>query len=686
MSTQDGKQLEIVTPLGKDVLLLEGFRGTEELGRLFRFELDLLSEEESIDPRGIVGKQVTFRVNHEDDTPRWFTGYVSRFSWRGSGARLSRWSAEVVPGLWFLTRTSDCRIWQQQVVPDILDAIFADHGDWLTVRTNLQSSHPELEYCVQYRETDFSFISRLMEKEGIVYFFRHDRDTLETILTDNSSDWMECRDGQIEGVSSFADTGRTGLLSSWSHDWNFRSGRHSERDYNFETPTADLLVTSKGRGGFDGADKLELFEYPGEYADKDDGGIAARRRMEEEEVSTEETHGGGMCRSFSPGGVFTYSGQRYLLTKVTHTAKLPAGAYETDGTATGGFEYTNTFSCIPAETPFRSARTTPKPVIAGAQPAIVVGPADEEIHPDEYGRVKVQFYWDRYGQNDDKSSCWIRVAQSHAGPKWGSMDLPRIGEEVIVGFYEGDPDRPIITGRVYNGLNKPPFDLPTQKTRTGIRSKTHKGEGYNEISVDDTDDGEQIRIHGEKNMSTEVGNNLTEHVKVDRNRTVDNDETVKIANNKSLDVGVNKKVSVGADHTETVGANQAVTVGSNQTTSVGANQTNTVASSQSNSVGMTKTESVGVMSNENVGMMKTTNVGVAYSIISGAVMNTAVGFVSAEEVGMTKKIIVGSKLEVVVGASKLTMDAGGKVTIEGTEFLFSAKGNVKINGSIIDLN
>jgi type VI secretion system secreted protein VgrG len=290
----------------------------------------------------------------------------------------------------------------------------------------------------------------------------------------------------------------------------------------------------------------------------------------------------------------------------------------------------------------------------------------------------VQFHWDRYGKKDDNSSCWIRVSQIHAGSGWGYMDIPRVGEEVIVSFLEGDPDRPIITGRVYNAENMPPFSLPDGKTRRGNKTKTYKGSGYNEMSMDDTPGKEQIRIHGQYNMNTVVGNDLTEHVKVNRTRKVDNDEQVTVGNNKA--------VAVGTNHTEKVGSNQAVTVGSNQTTSIGANQTNTVASNQSNSVGMNKTESVGVMSNEMVGMMKTTNVGVAYSIISGSAMNTAVGFVSAEEIGMTKKIIVGSKLEIVVGASKLTMDAGGKVTIEGTEFLFSAKGNVKINGAIIDLN
>jgi type VI secretion system secreted protein VgrG len=317
---------------------------------------------------------------------------------------------------------------------------------------------------------------------------------------------------------------------------------------------------------------------------------------------------------------------------------------------------------------------------------VVVGPKGEEIYTDEHGRVKVQFHWDREGRHDENTSCWIRVSQSHAGRGFGGIDVPRIGEEVIVSFVEGDPDRPLITGRVYHKESVPPFALPGEKTRSGIKTKTYKGSGYNELSMDDTPGKEQIRIHGQYNMDSVIENDETHKIGKNRTKSIGVDEVMTIGNNQKLKVGVNKTVDVGTDHTETIGANQNIKIASNQVTKIGANQTTTVASNQSNSVGSAKTETVGMMSNEMVGVMKTTNVGVAYSIISGAAMNTAVGFVSAEEVGMTKKIIVGSKLEIIVGASKLVMEAGGKVTIEGTEFLFSAKGNVKINGSIIDLN
>jgi type VI secretion system secreted protein VgrG len=323
----------------------------------------------------------------------------------------------------------------------------------------------------------------------------------------------------------------------------------------------------------------------------------------------------------------------------------------------------------------------------------------QEIVVDDHARVKVQFHWDRYGKQDVDSSCWIRVSQTHAGKGWGVVDIPRKDEEVIVSFLDGDPDRPIITGRVYNGENQVPFGLKgagdnnKNKTRRGNTTKSYGGGGYNEMTMDDTDGQEQIRIHGQNNMDTTVQNDQTLTVNNNRTKTIANDETNSIGNNRSTEVAV--------DHTEKVGSDQKVTVGSKQSVTVGT----------------MKNETVGMMSNEMVGIAKTLNVGAVYSVVTGA-MNTAVGYKMAEEIGFSKTVLVGSDyslkvgsdhsvkvgknyslnvsdavaveagdvVEIKCGASKLRLESGGKVTIEGTEFLFSAAGSVKINGSIIDLN
>jgi type VI secretion system secreted protein VgrG len=380
------------------------------------------------------------------------------------------------------------------------------------------------------------------------------------------------------------------------------------------------------------------------------------------------------------------TGKSYIVTSVRHFMD-GSNQYTTGGSqASEGYE--NDFTCIPAEAPLRPMQESPRPRVQGPQTAVVVGPAGEEIYTDEHGRVKVQFHWDREGQKNENSSCWMRVSQVHAGQGWGMMDLPRIGEEVIVSFLEGDPDRPIITGRVYNGQNMPPFALPAGKTRRGNMTKTYKGAGFNEMSMDDTPGKEQLRVNAQYDMNSnvnhdqtlDVGNNQTEKVAVDRTREVGNNETVT--------VGVNKSVKVGTNHDETIGSNQSI------------------------NVGVMKNEMVGVMSNEVVGVAKTTSVGVGYALTVGAAKNEAVGFISAEQVGLNKTVLVGnnqahtvgnqcsldvgtdlkitagSKIEIACGGCSIVMDSGGKMTISASsECVINGGGaTIVMKSGIIDLN
>ena len=539
--TQDKAPIAVETPLGKDKLLLEGFSGTEELGRLFRFDLDLLSPEESIDPKEIVGKKVSFRVNHSDGSPRWFCGYVSRFARVGQGKRVTRWRAEVVPGLWFLTRTSDCKTFQDATVPDIASMVLGEFSSRVDVQNSLHGRYTPWEYCVQYRETDFNFVSRLLEHEGISYFFKHDKTTLTTVLADGASAYAECHDSQVEGVSSFGSESSPGLLSTWTQEWSLRSGQFAQRDYNFKTATTDLVVTVRGKPGFEGASDLEVYDYPGEYEKTSDGTADLKRRIEAEEVAAHTVRGSSGCRSFSPGYTFKDAdGTKYLLTAVSHSASI-RGAYES-GAADGEFVYVNTFSAIPADVPFRPERSTPKPMVGGSQTAVVVGKSGEELDTDEHGRIKVQFHWDRLGKKDEKSSCWVRVAQSIAGPGWGAQFIPRIGQEVVVSYLEGDPDQPLVTGVVYNSQNKPPYSLPDNKTQSGFRSRSSKGGGdktCNEIRFEDKKGAEEVLLHAEKDFKREVEND--DHLEVGFLKKDPGSRTVKVFN----------------DHTETIGCAQA---------------------------------------------------------------------------------------------------------------------------------
>ncbi len=707
-ATQDHRDMSVATPLGKDALLLTRFHGEEGISRPFQLQLEMLSQDPGIQPQDLVGKNITLCLRCRNGQKRYFNGHVSRF---GAGAMtpsgdFRKYRAEVVPWFWFLGRTTDCRIFQNKSVPDIIQQVFQDLGFSDFSLSGLQGNYPERVYCVQYRESDLNFACRLMEEVGIYYYFTHEDGKHTMILADSTSGYQWCQEREVRFEATRSSSPDEDRITTWEHCYEFRSGRLAHTDYNFETPSNKLMATESSAVNLPNNKNFELYEFPGAYEDVGQGRRLARVRIEEEEVPYDTVEAESTCRTFSAGHKFTYkdyqiaseSGQTRVITTIKHFAIEPS-AYETVGEAEAQDEqepiYRNEFSCVPESVCFRPARVTPKAVVQGVQTAVVVGPDGEEIYPDEFGRVKVQFHWDREGKRDENSSCWIRVSQTHAGQGWGYIDLPRIGEEVIVDFLEGDPNRPIITGRVYNGELMPPFKLPDEKTRRGNSTKTHKGSGFNELSMDDTPGKEQVRVHGQYNMDTRVENDETHSIGMNRTADVGVNEQMSVGNNQTLTVGANKTVQVGANHTEMVGGNQLVTVGGNQTTSVGANQTNIVAAM--------KNELVGANSNEMVGAVKSTSVGAVYALSVGAAMNTAVGFVSSEEIGAKKSIVVGSKMKVNVGselkitagakieiscgASKITMDAGGKIMISGTDVTMRAgAGKVNIDpGGIITI-
>lgn len=703
--TQAGRALALGTPLGPDALLLEKVSGVEAISELYRFALDLLAEPDTdVSFERVLGRaaRVDFRVGGE--TARAVHGVVSRLSQgaevRGPGGDVTfvRYRAVLVPRVWFLTRRAQSRVFQQVSVPDILAAVF----DGFDRRAHLVGTYEKRDYCVQYRETDFAFASRLMEEEGIFYHFEQGADGETLVLGDHPA-----AHPKVAGPASLTyDTVRggnrpEGRVLSWEKSQEVRSGRVTLRDHSFEVAHQDLEAQAKVQpaarvGGVEhslaagGADGLELYDYPGGYAQRFDGvgpgGVdrddirhvftdnarTARVRMEQEAARGLEVGGGSDCRHLAAGHAFALARHfnadgEYVLTRVEHAGDL-------DGVYTGGAagaSYTNTFRCLPAGLPYRPARTTPRPVIHGTQSAVVVGPPGEEIFTDKYGRVKAQFPWDRDGKHDADSSCWVRVSQVHAGKGWGGIDVPRVGEEVVVAFEEGDPDRPIVIGRVYNSREMPPFDLPGKAMVSGLKSNTYPGGGgSNEFSMDDTKGAERMYVHAQFNQDEVVENDQTSHVKNNRAKTVDVDETTTIGNNRAERVGVDETVTVGANRTHTVGADHKEEIGANM----------------SRSVGGSKSESVGMSSTETVTLAKAVSVGGAMALSVGGVMNTAVGVASFEEVGLVKKVVVGQSFEIVCGAARIVLEASGKVTIEGSEFLFKASGDVKVQGSVIDLN
>jgi type VI secretion system secreted protein VgrG len=515
--------LTVSSPLGEDVLLLTAFTGTEEISRPFQFQLELLSANDAIAPAAVVGQPITWAVHNFDDEPRFFHGYVNRFVAGGRTLRdLRAYRADVVPWLWFLTQTADCRIFQNRTAADIIKAVFDDLR-FPDYRLALTRPLRRRDYCVQYRETAFQFVSRLMEEEGIFYFFKHEDGKHTLVLADSHVAYADCKEGAVEfGGGDLAPN----QISAWEHRYEFRPGKWTQTDYNFETPSSSLLTSTDTVVKLPQIDRYEMFDYPGLYYNKAaDGRPITKIRMEAEETPHDVVTGASTCCTFTPAGKFRLAGhecqaeeQTYVLTSVRHSGTDPT--YQLNGDVTG---YSNTFTCIPAAVPFRPARVTPKPVVGGPQTAVVVGPKGTEIYTDKYGRIKVQFFWDRRGKRDENSSVWMRVAQIAAGKRWGAAFWPRIGQEVVVEFLEGDPDRPLITGSVYNAEQMPPYDLPTDQTQSGIKTRSSRegnDNNFNELRFEDRKGHEEIVLHAERNLSESVEVDQTIHVYHNRSLTV----------------------------------------------------------------------------------------------------------------------------------------------------------------------
>ena len=562
--SQENRSVSIGTVFGDDTLVIKSMKGTEQLGRLYQFSLVLLSENPDIEFDEIIGTNATIRLETGNE-PRLFNGFISRFSLSGfEGGFTARYTATLVPWTWFLTRVSDCRIFQNMSVPDIIKEIIGDYG-FSDIKDKLSGSYKPWEYCVQYRETAFNFISRLMEKEGIYYYFEHEDGKHIMVLADGPSSHETCCDPvPFRPREAGTKTGNH-VVNEWMVEKQVLPGAFAHRDFNFQKPKSTLESAHNIPREHPMAD-FEIYDYPGEFMESGDGDKYASIRMQELQSAYNVSRGGGLTRFLLPGGKFELSdfpredqNREYLLTQIQH--QIVADDY-TPGKVSYTPVYQCTFRAIPSDSQFRSLRSTAQPQISGPQTAMVTGPSGEEIHTDPHGRVKVQFHWDRDGSYNENSSCWVRVSQNWAGKKWGAFFLPRVGQEVIVEFLEGDPGRPIITGRVYNGENKPPYDLPSEKTKSTIKSNSSKGGGgFNEIRFEDKKDEEQLFIHAQKNMDVRVLNDHYELVKNDQHYIVENDQRTHVQNNRSE--------TVDQDHMEEIGKDRHVKVAGKEAKEVG---------------------------------------------------------------------------------------------------------------------
>lgn len=626
---------------------------------------------------------------------RYFHGIIRSFKHTGMNGRFHIYETELVPSLWLLSIKHNCRIFQDMKLQDIVGKILQESG----ITSDLYEFRLAQEdifnkFNVQYNETDLHFISRLLEKEGIFYFFEHYEDKHVLVFCDTDAYYQDIKgDTSIPFNSGGLASANKISISSFDYSDRMRPGVLTHTNYNFKTPSMKLETDFKSE--YNNTDEpFEVYTYPGSYGKTERGDRLAKIRLETMAALKEKGRGVSNCVLLTCGATFELIGhdvqefnQEYFLFGVTHGGSQPGALKElAPEDATPG--YSNAFMVIPSSVTYRPELRHGKPVVPGLLSAIVTGPKGEEIWPDEYGRVNVQFHFDREGKMDEKSSCWLRTMQFWNGTTWGSQFIPRIGDEVLVSFINGDMDYPIITGSVINEAKQPNYSLPANKTQSGIRTRSTPGgtaANFNELRFEDKMGSEEVYLQGEKDWNILIKN--------DKGQRVGHDETLTVGNNRMKSVGVNQTVSIGANHTETIGAN--------------------------------KTETVTINKAETIGIAKELTIGGLYQVTVGAAMNETVGGAKAEEVGLTKAVIVGAHMtekvignraitvgknmsttvtqnstlkaksivleaddEIVfkTGSATISMKSSGEIIIKGTSITETASGEIVIKGAKTSIN
>jgi type VI secretion system secreted protein VgrG len=689
-------------------LRFESMSASSGLSALGEMRLNLISEKPDLKPEDLLGKPACVAMTQRDESKRYFHGYVTRFGISTHRGHHYGYQATVRPWLWFLTRTADCRIFQDETALDIVKKVFSDHGiasfEFKTFR-----SYRKWSYCVQYRESDYNFVARLLEHEGIYWYFKHSDSAHTLVLVDSQS-----AHDSAPGCASlpYLNVGATAgheleYISNWTFAREIKTGAVVMTSYDFERPSTSLKVKTVDPCEHELAD-YEVFDFQGEYIQLADGTQLTENRVDEIQTRFEVLRGSSNAYGIACGHLLKMTrhpredqNAEYLITSETIDAQLSTG--QGDGSGQG---YHCSFSAIPSSQQFRPPRRTPKPFVQGPQTAVVVGPSGEEIFTDKYGRVKVQFHWDRYGTKNEKSSCWTRVSSPWAGKSFGFVQVPRIGQEVVVDFLEGDPDQPLITGRVYNAEQMPPWELPANATQSGVLTRSSKGGAYanaNALRFEDKKGAEQLWLHAEKNQDIEVENDETHwvghdrtkavdhdetvHVKHDRTETVDNNETITIGVDRTEKVGNNEKISIGVNRTEDVGANEDIKIGVNRTEQVGANESITIGSNRTITIGGSETATVMLQRTHTVGINETITVGAAQEVSIGALQAVTIGAAQTITVGgnqstsvsAARSIAVGTALSTKVGADEAREVGGGRATKIGKDDAYKIGKNLVID-------
>ena len=719
-----GRDTLITGPLPDGALLLETFQGKETLGTPYRYDLTLLSEDHDIPVEKVLGQSLTVQLKLDTGDPRFFNGIVTYFAKLGVSMRHTRYVAVLNPKLTLFDCARDCRIFFQEKTPALAAEVLSLRGFTDVESGSLKGDYPKREYCVQYRETDFNFVQRLFEEEGIYYFFKHESGKHTLVLADSAT-----AHAKVPGYETVLYLPKERKQArEEEHFWSLSvagslyAGKFTVvRGYDYtKARTSATLVEQKTSQAPQPGSDFEDYDYPGGLSEQPAAEAEAAVRVESSHVANTLIEVEGNTMGLGVGNLVTLKKplsaddefnpfwsqddfkNEYLITSASYS--ISVNQYETGDVAASDEPFKATYTLLDSQSPFRPTRNATKPRIEGPQTALVVGPGGDEIYTDKFGRVKVQFDWDRLGKHDERASCWVRVAQVWAGKQWGAMHIPRIGHEVMVEFLDGDPDRPIITGRVYNTDCMPPYTLPDNKTQSGIKSHSSKGgaaSNFNELRFEDLKGKEEVYLQAEKDLNVLVKNDETRVVGHDESRSVGHDRVKKVGHDETSTIDGNRTEAVGKDETitihggrsETVDKDESITISGGRTESVGKDESLSIGGSRSETVGKNQTISVGGARSKTVGKSETitiagarkTDVGKADELTVGAGRKQTI--TGDDQVTVSKKILFdgGDEIMLKSGDASITLKKDGTIILKGKDVSITASGkiNAKASGDVI---
>ncbi|WP_317119769.1 type VI secretion system Vgr family protein [Cronobacter malonaticus] len=708
----------ITVQLPVEGLLFWKLSGREALSEPFMFTLTLLGTDARADRSALLGQPVTVTIPTQAlMTPRYLNGKVTRVAVSAvelSGTRYAAYELTVEPDLWPMQRDRNLRIFQGQTVPQIVKTLLGESR--VNMEERLSGSYRVWEYCVQYQESSLDFISRLLELEGIAYHFRHEQDRHTLVLTDAPGQYEPFPGYETipyHVTPSGGSTDEEGI-SQWALEDSVTPGIYSLDDYDFRKPNA-WLFQARQNPLSPQPGSIDVYDWPGRFVEHGHGEFYARIRQERWQVEHRQTQGTATALGIAPGHTFVLRNAPFFGDNGEYLTTVAHYRFEENRYASGPDSNTLheiRFEVIPADVPYRPSQKTPWPRTYGPQTAKVVGPQGESIWTDKYGRVKVKFHWDRLGKGDDTSSGWVRVSSAWAGQGFGGVQIPRVGDEVVVDFINGDPDRPLITGRVYNEASMPPWALPAAATQMGFLSRSKDGSPDNASALrfEDKAGEEQVWLHAEKNMDTEIENDETHSVGSNRTKTIGANETTTVKKNRTETVVENETITVHQNRTETVDGNETITIHSNRTETVdqnedvriGQNQSVTVNGAQTLRVDKTKTETIALASMLNVGLAQNTNIGAAYVLNVGAGWMTNVGAMQMHNValkysvnsgkdlslsaGTTADFSAEDKITLVCGESMIVLEQNGTITLSANKIKMVGEKVIDIDGTEININ